>query len=138
MTSIVLQSAARALHPILLMFSVFLLMRGHNEPGGGFSGGLVAATAFVLQTISSSVAESRRALRVHPRALIAIGLLFATTAGIIPLFSGDPFLTGLWFDAPLLDHIKVGTPLLFDTGVYLVVIGMTVLIVWTLYESAES
>ncbi|GIV63372.1 MAG: Na+/H+ antiporter subunit B [Chloroflexota bacterium] len=134
MGSIILYLAARYLMPLLLVFSVFLLIRGHNEIGGGFVGGLVAAAAFILYAIANNVPEARRILRVHPRMLIASGLLVALVSGLIGWLTGQPFMTGIWLKDPLPVIGKIGTPLMFDVGVYLVVIGVTLLIIFTLAE----
>ncbi|GAP12147.1 multisubunit sodium/proton antiporter, MrpB subunit [Bellilinea caldifistulae] len=134
MGSIILHLAARYLMPLLLVFSVFLLIRGHNEIGGGFVGGLVAAAAFILYAIANNVQEARRILRVHPRALIASGLLVALSSGLVGWLTGKPFMTGLWLKDPLPVIGKIGTPLMFDVGVYLVVVGVTLLIIFTLAE----
>ncbi len=137
MDSLILRSAARLLLPLLLLFSVFLLLRGHNEPGGGFSGGLVAAAAFALLTIATDVPTTRRTLRMSPRVFIGAGLLVAIASGAIGLIGGGAFLTGLWAEVPLTGGAKlaVGTPLLFDIGVYLVVIGVVLTIVLSLMEA---
>jgi multicomponent Na+:H+ antiporter subunit B len=137
MDSLILRSAARLLLPLLLLFSIFLLLRGHNEPGGGFSGGLVAAAAFSLITIATDVPTTRRTLRVSPRVFIGVGLLIATVSGAAGLVSGGAFLTGLWADLPLPggSTLAVGTPLLFDIGVYLVVIGVVLTIILSLAEA---
>lgn len=137
MDSLILRSAARLLLPLLLLFSIFLLLRGHNEPGGGFSGGLVAAAAFSLITIATDVPTTRRTLRVSPRVFIGVGLLIATVSGAAGLVSGGAFLTGLWSDLPLPggSTLAVGTPLLFDVGVYLVVIGVVLTIILSLAEA---
>lgn len=134
MGSIILYLAARYLMPLLMVFSVFLLIRGHNEIGGGFVGGLVAAAAFILYAIANNVQAARRILRVQPRALIAAGLLVAFLSSLIGWLSGKPFMTGLWLKDPLPVIGKIGTPLMFDVGVYLVVIGVTLLIIFTLAE----
>lgn len=134
MTSIILSVASRFLLPLLLLFSVFVLFRGHNEPGGGFIGGLVAAAAFALYAIAFGVEHAKKSLRVDPRYLIAVGLFFAIGSGIFPLLFGLPFMTGLWSNIQLPVMGKLGTPLLFDVGVYLVVVGITLLIVFTLAE----
>jgi len=132
--SIVLSFAARYLMPLMLVFSVFLLIRGHNEIGGGFAGGLVATSALMLYGIALSPAALRKLLPVEPRLLISIGLLSAFSSGVIPMLAGKPFMTGLWLKSPIPVIGKVGTPLLFDTGVYLVVIGVVVWILLTLAE----
>lgn len=136
MRSLILITAARLLTPLLLLFSVFLLLRGHNEPGGGFAGGLVASAAFILLAISRDPAAARRALRVEPQILIGAGLLVAIAAGVLGLLFGDPLLTGQWLEIPLPGEgdLELGTPLMFDVGVYLVVLGATLTMVLTLAE----
>lgn len=136
MKSTILIVAAKFVHPLLLIFSIFLLLRGHNEPGGGFSGGLVAAAAFVLHALANDSATARRALRVDPRGLIAAGLLTALVSGLPSLLAGRPFMTGGWtsLHVPALGKLHVGTPLLFDAGVYLVVVGITLLIILSMAE----
>lgn len=134
MRSIILSTAIRLLLPLLLIFSVFLLLRGHNEPGGGFVGGLVASAVIVLYALAEGVGKARRLLNIEPRLLIGGGILVALVSGTLPLLVGKPFLTGLWFTwtLPVLGH--AGTPLLFDLGVYLLVAGMALLIVLSLME----
>ena len=132
--SLILSTATRYLLPLLLLFSLFLLLRGHNEPGGGFVGGLVAAAAFSLYAIAEDVKNTQEILKIEPRLLIGVGLLVATASGVLPLFTRKPFLTALWFKQPLPILGKVGTPLLFDIGVYLLVLGVTLKIILTLME----
>jgi multicomponent Na+:H+ antiporter subunit B len=134
MTSVILSTAIRLLLPLLLLFSVFILLRGHNEPGGGFIGGLVAAAAIALYALAEGVEQARRLLKLNPRTLITSGMTLALTSGILPLLLGQPLLTGLWLPSsvPVLGHL--GTPLLFDMGVYLLVAGMALLIVLSLME----
>jgi multicomponent Na+:H+ antiporter subunit B len=130
----ILSTAARLLLPLMLMFSVFLLLRGHNEPGGGFIGGLVASTAFILYALAYDVPRARATLRVDPRTVIAVGLTLALSSGLPGVIAGQPFLTAQAIDLalPVLGH--VGTPLLFDLGVYLVVFGTMCTILLTLAE----
>ena len=136
MRGLILPTAATWLMPVLLLFSVFLLLRGHNEPGGGFAGGLVVAAAFVLLSIASGVGAARRALHYDPRSFVGIGLLLMLTGGIVaPLLYGDPFLQAYWWKVPVGDYeVSLGTPLLFDIGVYLAVAGTILLIVFALEE----
>ena len=136
MTSLILSAATRFLLPLLLLFSIFVLLRGHNEPGGGFVGGLIAAAAFALHAIATGVRKARRTLRLDPQTLIAIGLATALASGIIALSYELPFTTRLWVTLhnPWLEELKVGTPLLFDAGVYLVVFGVTLTIILALAE----
>ena len=139
MNSLILRTASQYLHPLLLLFSVFLLLRGHNEPGGGFVGGLVAAAAFCLQMIAYDIQTARRMLSVDPRTLVAVGLLMAVLSGAMGLLGGYPFLTGLWMDINVfgLLTLHLGTPLLFDLGVYSVVLGVTVLLVFSFAEEEK-
>lgn len=138
MDSIVLRTATRYLLPLLLLFSVFVLLRGHNEPGGGFVGGLVAATAFALYAIAYGVEAARQLLQISSRRLIGIGLLIAASSGLIGLAWGDPFMTAHWDTREIPVVGKLGTPLLFDVGVYLVVIGVVLTIIFALIEAEEE
>jgi multicomponent Na+:H+ antiporter subunit A len=131
-TSPVFHTAARLLMPLLLLFSLFLLLRGHNQPGGGFVGGLVAAAAFVLYAIAFGVQRAREALRVRPLTLLGVGLLVALASGVPAVVQGQPFLTALWMPGPL----PLGTPALFDAGVFLVVTGVVLMMIFSLAEKA--
>jgi len=135
MTSSILQTAVRVLMPLLLLFAVFLLMRGHNQPGGGFVGGLVVSTSFILYSIAFGVGAARRALLVGPSTLLGVGLLVAFVSGLPGVVIGRPFMTALWTTVTLGSTVlHVGTPLVFDIGVFLAVIGVVVTIVFTLAE----
>ncbi|HSM33419.1 MAG TPA: Na+/H+ antiporter subunit B [Anaerolineae bacterium] len=136
MKDLILPTATAYLMPVLLLFSLFLLLRGHNEPGGGFAGGLVAATAFVLLSIAAGVDSARRALGVDPRTLVGGGLLLMLLSGLVaPLVYGEPYLTAHWWSVTLGAYdVSVGTPLLFDIGVYLGVAGTILLITFSLEE----
>jgi multicomponent Na+:H+ antiporter subunit B len=133
MNSIILTTAARLVAALMLLFSVYLLLRGHNEPGGGFVGGLVAASALFLQAITNGVTATRRALRVEPRAIAVVGIAVAIVAGLAAAVVDAPFLTGVW---AFPTGIPLGSPLLFDVGVYLVVVGAVTTLVFALEEDA--
>ena len=135
--SLILSVATTYLLPMLLLLSIYLLLHGHNSPGGGFVGGLVASAAFSLYAIAHSVKEARSLLRIHPRILIGLGLLTAMASGCISLFFKKPFLSGLWSSFGLPVEGKLGSPVLFDTGVYLTVIGVTLTIIFSLAEEVE-
>ena len=136
MTSSILQTAARLLMPLLLLFAVFLLLRGHNQPGGGFVGGLVVAASFVLYSIAFGVDAARRALLVRPSTLLGIGLLVALVSGLPAVVAGHAFMTALWTTIGAGSMaIAVGTPLVFDVGVFLAVVGVVLTIVFTLAEA---
>jgi multicomponent Na+:H+ antiporter subunit B len=135
MISIILRTATRFLITLLLLFSLFLLLRGHNEPGGGFVGGLVAAAAFILYGTAYDSESARRALRLDPLAVVALGLLMACFSGLLAVVLGEPFLTGQWASVRFLGlDLEMGSPLVFDVGVYLVVVGSTLAILLTLEE----
>jgi multisubunit Na+/H+ antiporter MnhB subunit len=134
MPSFILQVANRILVGLILVFAVYLLFRGHNAPGGGFSAALVAATGFSLFAIAEGPQPVRRALRVDPLVLVATGLLLAISAGLWGTLVGLPFLTGLWWPAGSAAP-AVGTPLVFDLGVFLVVLGSILTLVLGLEES---
>ncbi len=140
MVSLILSTAARLVQPLLLLFSLFILVRGHNAPGGGFAGGLVAATSFVLIVIAEDAESARHALRVNPRSLLAIGLLVAAGSGIAGALVGGHFLEAVFFDLPLLaaGRLELSTVFLFDVGVYLAVIGVTLTIVFILSEAVTD
>lgn len=129
--SVILSTATRILLPVLLIFSIFILLRGHQEPGGGFVGGLVASMAFALYTISNGVINARRIFPMKPNVFIISGLFVALSSGIFSLFFGNPGFTGMWgtFNFPVIGYI--GTPFIFDIGVYMVVLGVTTGIIFT-------
>ena len=136
MNSLILRTAVRALQPVLLLYSFFLLVAGHNQPGGGFVGGLIAAAALALYAIAYDADSARALAIVDPRTTIGAGLVLALISGLLPLLGGLPLLTGVWADLPLAgnDKLALGSPILFDVGVYLVVIGVTLLMVLSLVE----
>ncbi len=135
-SSVILRMTARVLLPLLLLFSIFLFVRGHNEPGGGFVGGLVAASAWVLYAIAYSAGEARRALHVDPVMLIGVGLVLALATGLLGLLEAGAFLTALWVKVfvPGVGIVDLGTPVLFDLGVYLVVMGVVLTTILSLAE----
>ena len=125
--------------PLLLLFAVFLLLRGHNQPGGGFVAGLVVASSFVLYAIAFGVNAARRAILVQPSKLLGIGLLVSFTSGLPGALLGHPFMTAVWTELGAGSNaVAVGTPLLFDVGVFLAVIGVVLTIVFTLAEETLS
>ena len=132
LTSPIFRTAARLLMPLLLLFAVFLLLRGHNEPGGGFVGGLVAAAAFALYAIAYGVERARQALLVKPLTLLGAGLLIALASGVPAALRGQPFMTAQWALGP----VALGTPALFDIGVFLVVAGVVLMMIFSLAEES--
>ena len=138
--SLILRVATRLIIPLLLLFSIFLLLRGHNDPGGGFVGGLVAGSGFVLYAFSRGGGQARRALNVPPRLLLGAGLACALGAGLLALGRGEPFLHSLWTpEWTLLNgHIKAGSTLLFDIGVFFVVVGTVLLMVFSVGQTGYT
>ncbi|MFZ4263015.1 Na+/H+ antiporter subunit B [Sphingobacterium sp. HJSM2_6] len=132
MRSIILQTATRYLLPILLLFSFFLLLRGHYYPGGGFVGGLVASIAFVLHSFANGAEATMKILRRKPLSLIPIGLAISAFSVFLPTFFGLPPMTGLWLEEKIAFLGMVGTALLFDIGVYCVVVGVVLTILFTI------
>jgi multisubunit Na+/H+ antiporter MnhB subunit len=135
-STLILKTATRLLVGLILVFSVYLLLRGHNAPGGGFSAALVAATGFALFAISEGPAAVRQAIRIDPRTLSMVGLAMALGSGIFSLLVGSAFFTGIWWTIRIGDKavVDLSTPLLFDTGVYLVVIGAVLTLMLALEE----
>lgn len=138
MNSIIFQAGARLLVSLLLVFSVFMLLRGHNLPGGGFIGGLIGATGFIFYTISSGTDAAREALRLAPEKIAMVGLGIALFAGFAAIFGGDIFFTGQWLFLGATEDDKglpLSTVLIFDIGVYLVVMGSILSLTFALEES---
>ncbi|MFO8055250.1 MAG: Na+/H+ antiporter subunit B [Bacteroidales bacterium] len=132
MISIILSTITRILLPVLLLFSIFVLIRGHQEPGGGFVGGLIASMAFALYTIATGISHARRIFPYSPNIFIVGGLFFALLSGVLGIFTGNPAFTALWSENELPMIGPLSTPLLFDIGVYLVVFGASTGIIFTL------
>lgn len=139
MNTLIFRTIAPFLAALMLVFSVFVLLRGHNEPGGGFIGGLIAACALAIQGIAHGVASVRRTLRFDPLAIGGFGLCLSLAAGLIPLAAATPFLTGIWISVPLgVASVDLSTVLLFDIGVYLVVLGTVTAIALALEEKERE
>lgn len=134
MYSLLLRTMVRILMPLILLFSVFVFARGHQEPGGGFVGGLVAAAGIVLWIMAEGAAVARRRFPLQPTGIAATGLACAAAAALVPVAFEQPILTSMWVHLPLPGggHYDLGTTTLFDLGVYLVVVGVVLLFVFTL------
>lgn len=179
MKTVILATAIRILVPVFQIFSIYILIRGHNHPGGGFIGGLVGSIALIfyvmaygpkqevqilfefdrlknrnilyhirarrhfhivrLNTARRQKADGEKywqhgLFRVEPMLLMATGLFLATTSGLFGFFYAEPYMSGLWSDFYLPIIGKLGTPILFDTGVYLLVMGIVLKISFVLSE----
>ncbi|MGM0452155.1 MAG: Na+/H+ antiporter subunit B [Thermodesulfobacteriota bacterium] len=138
--SLILKTATRLLVSIILVFSVYLLLRGHNAPGGGFSGALVAGTGFALYAMAEGVRPVRRAIGIDPRQLIVFGMTMAILSGLAGGFAGQSFFTGLWWTVAELNNVElvVGTPFIFDIGVFAIVLGTILTLVFALESELEK
>ncbi|MFJ1298736.1 monovalent cation/H+ antiporter subunit A [Pseudomonadota bacterium AL_CKDN230030165-1A_HGKHYDSX7] len=120
----------RMLLPVAVLVSVYLLLRGHNLPGGGFVGGLVMATSIILQYMVGGVYWVESRSRLNPQHWVGLGLAAAGIAAMSSWFAMRPFLSALAWDVhvPLVGHLHLSSVLLFDLGVYMLVVGATVLV----------
>ncbi len=123
--STILDEADRWLFPVIVVVSVFVTFRGHNAPGGGFAGGLIAGCAYVLRFLAGGSLRVRYSTIVHPTGFIGLGLLVAVVTAIAPLVTGDALLEStIWLiDLPAIGEVKLVSSTFFDIGVYLLVIG---------------
>ncbi len=122
--------SVRIVFAAVMVGSLWLLFAGHNQPGGGFVGGIVAGAAISLRYVSGGLAEVRRLSRGRPWMVLGAGLLLAVVTAIVPLLFGGAVLEvgAFELDPPVLGHIKVSSALAFDTGVYLAVIGLAMMV----------
>ncbi len=137
---LILATFSRLLLPLALLVAVFILLRGHNLPGGGFIAGLITAVALILQYLANGIAwtRSRVSGQMHP--LIGLGLLTATATGLVSLYFGYPFLTSAHdhFHLPLIGDLELASAMIFDIGVLMVVVGITLVILIRLGEQSAS
>ncbi|MEM8569574.1 MAG: MnhB domain-containing protein [Pseudomonadota bacterium] len=141
--SVILRTVTRLLMPLILAFALFEFFRGHNEPGGGFIGGLLAAIAFALLEKAVGVEEVKKALIFRPLSIAAVGLACTVFGGLWGAFAYGNFLQGVW---PLIEKLpdgsKTGLPIgsimLFDFGVFLVVLGGVCSILFTLEDVVSN
>lgn len=126
--SAILDEADRWLFPVIVLVSVYVTLRGHNAPGGGFAGGLIAGAGFVFRFLTGGALRVRRSVIVRPTTLIGIGMLVAVGTALAPLVVGDALLQStIWEpDVPGVGTVKVVSSAIFDVGVYLLVIGVVV------------
>jgi multicomponent Na+:H+ antiporter subunit B len=137
MKSIILIAGSRLLVALLTVFSIYMLLRGHNQPGGGFIGGLLAAVAFVIYAIAVGTKEAREILRYKPSDIAAVGLGMALFAGLMAAIFSDALFTGQWLfigATPDDKGLPLSSVLIFDVGVFLVVLGSVLAIVFALEE----
>jgi multicomponent Na+:H+ antiporter subunit B len=131
MNSLILQIASKYIRWILMIFAVLALLRGHNHPGGGFIGGLLGGLAFGFGSFAHSPAYVIDKMRLKPSYLAAIGLLVVLLSMLPSLISESQLMQGFWttLRLPFEVNIKLGTPLLFDIGVFLAVMGVSLMFI---------
>ncbi|MER2999466.1 MnhB domain-containing protein [Pontibacter populi] len=179
MRTIILATAIRLLIPVFQVFSLYILFRGHNHPGGGFIGGLIGSIGFILyvmtygskqtlkhylkltlivgkeidhytrsrynyhmqrvnamhrRKLASEWKWEHRMMQIEPIYIIATGLLLAATSGFLGFFTQGPYMSSLWADFVIPVIGKPGTPILFDIGVYLLVLGIVLKITFVMSE----
>lgn len=133
MSSPLFRSIEKHIFVLLLLGAIFFYWRGHHEPGGGFIAGLIAASAFLLRALAHSVEQARKSLWIPPNILFCLGLMVAFASGLTSYFSGAVFMQGIWTERA---GIALGTPMLFDLGVFLVVLGIGAQMIFLLLEEA--
>jgi multicomponent Na+:H+ antiporter subunit B len=122
MRSLILTKAVQGISPIAIIFSIYILLKGHNEPGGGFIAGLISSIAVFLLGLAHGVQQTRGMLMNFTRWSLGLGVWICVGSGMFALFQGRPFLTHSY------DPSGFSTALLFDIGVYLIVIGVSLTI----------
>jgi multisubunit Na+/H+ antiporter MnhB subunit len=138
MRSLILKTATRLLVGLILIFAVYLLLRGHNAPGGGFSAALVAGTGFALFAIANGPAAVRQAIRTSPQYIAIGGIGLSIISGLAAQLTGQPFLTGMWWiwqNGQAASALAIGTPLFFDLGVFFTVLGTILTLILALEEN---
>ncbi|MFO7581622.1 monovalent cation/H+ antiporter subunit A [Guyparkeria sp.] len=149
---LLLRTFTQLILPLTLLFGFFVFLRGHNEPGGGFIAGLIVASAVVAQYMANGIENAEAKLHLPNHGIIGVGLLVALGTGLVSMLFGVPFLTSAYthLDLPVIGDIEIASAIAFDLGVFLVVLGSTVLILLNLgrltkhavehpdYESIEA
>jgi multicomponent Na+:H+ antiporter subunit B len=117
--ALIMDVFVRWLYPLMLLVSVWILLRGHNEPGGGFIGGMVAVAATAMLAVGQGAATAQRRIPFGPMRLAAASVLLSLASGLPALAAGHAYMTHLWATLPLgFTQIEVSTVLLFDIGVF--------------------
>ncbi|EUJ31643.1 Na(+)/H(+) antiporter subunit B [Listeria cornellensis] len=134
---VLLRNVTKVVVFIIFLFSLHLFLAGHYNPGGGFVAGLISAGAVTLTLIAYDSQTVRSMLNINTIMMTGVGLLFAVGTGMIGILTGDPFLTHKFghVDLPIIGDTSLHTATIFDLGVYLVVVGVTLTIIQTIGES---
>ena len=139
MNTVIFRTIAPLIVAVMLVFSIYVCLRGHNEPGGGFIGGLIAASSIAILGMASGAEAARKALRIDPLAIAGFGVFIAGFSGLLSLFTGSPFMTSIWLYLELgKTVVPLSTPMVFDIGVYFVVFGTIAAIALALEGDGEE
>ncbi len=134
MRTLIYVTAIRIILPMFLLFSLYLFFRGHDHPGGGFIAALVASVGFIFHMLAFGIETTKVTYNVNTFALMGSGLAAALLSALIPVWVGKNFMEALWLPIELPVIGKLGTPILFDLGVYLLVVGMVLKTAFSLFE----
>ena len=136
---LMLAVVARVLLPLSLMVGVYILLRGHNMPGGGFIAGLIVAIAFLMQYMASGYLWAQRRARFDAHVMIGGGVMIAGATGIASLLFDRPFLTSTfgYFHLPIFGEVELASAMAFDVGVFFTVVGTCLLSLATLSRVEE-
>ena len=131
---LLLRTFTQILLPLTLLFGIYVFLRGHNQPGGGFIAGLIVASALIAQYMANGIETAERKLRLPIHGILGAGLLIALGTGLTSMVFGVPFLTSAFthLDLPVIGDIEIASAIAFDLGVFLVVVGSTMLILLNL------
>ena len=134
MNSVILQLASPYVRTLLVFFAFVALLRGHNNPGGGFIGGLLAALAIVFYSFAFDWRQVQKKMKIKPEGYVAMGLAFVLSSFLPSLLKYQALMEGVWISIPMgvFGELELGSPLLFDLGVFTGVIGVTLMFFFTL------
>jgi len=133
MNSIILQIASRIVRVLLILFALIALFRGHNHPGGGFIGGMLAGLSIAFRGFAYNIKAADEMTKFKPQNYVALGLVLVILSVVPSIYLNDFFMQGEWWKLAIGSwQLKLGTPLIFDTGVFFVVIGVSVLFLFSL------
>jgi multicomponent Na+:H+ antiporter subunit B len=134
MNSVILQIASKYVRWLMVIFSIIILLRGHNYPGGGFIGGLLAGLSIAYKGFAFTPELAKEQIKIKPDSFIGVGLLFIVGSFLPSFFMNTGFMNGIWVTIPLpfTEGIKLGSPFIFDIGVFFTVIGVTLLFLFSL------
>lgn len=136
---VILKTVAKAVVLVILTFGLYLFFSGHHTPGGGFIGGLVLASAFVLLFLSYDVETVSEGIPISFKKLSALGVFISMTSALVPVFFGQPFLSQSfgYFDLPIFGETELATVTIFEAGIALTVVGVVVNIILSISEGTK-